>query len=160
MNDPENYEDPRVKFTYEFTYDDLLSLKYYIIPQSKYYIADDVEEGCVQTFTSIKGNVEETTNLIVNSNNALEINVVGILRPNKSSDTHSINGSIGYTKALTDKIIEINNNSEVVKAQEAQEDYAIIDFLGYDQILGTTICKGHVSSWNGSCRNRNSSKDR
>ncbi len=142
VNDPENYEDPRVKFTYEFTYDDLLSLKYYIIPQSKYYIADDVEEGCVQTFTSIKGNVEETTNLIVNSNNALEINVVGILRPNKSSDTHSINGSIGYTKALTDKIIEINNNSEVVKAQEAQEDYAIIDFLGYDQILGTTICKG------------------
>lgn len=50
-------------------------------------------------------------------NNALNIKIVGIIRPNPTADNHMLTGSIGYTYKLTEHVIEEGKNSAVVKAQ-------------------------------------------
>lgn len=48
---------------------------------------------------------------------ALELRVVGIIRPNENADTAMLSGSICYTHGLTEYIIEQAAQSEVVQAQ-------------------------------------------
>ncbi len=48
---------------------------------------------------------------------ALELKVVGVIRPNEQSENHMISGTIGYTYKLTERIINEGKNSPVIKAQ-------------------------------------------
>ena len=48
---------------------------------------------------------------------ALELKVVGIIRPNPESESTMLSGSIGYTTALTEYVITKSAESAVVKAQ-------------------------------------------
>ncbi len=54
--------------------------------------------------------------------NGLTLRVVGILCPDESAAASAINGSVGYTKALTEYIMNGVAESEVVKAQKAPEN--------------------------------------
>ena len=67
------------------------------------------------TFTSIKDNVNEMEKLL---DNAIKLKITGVVRPKEDAKNASITSAIGYTKALTDYIIEYTDNSEVVKAQK------------------------------------------
>ena len=48
---------------------------------------------------------------------AFELKIVGIIRPNEDAETTMLKGAIGYTHKLTEYIIEDAKNSDVVKAQ-------------------------------------------
>ena len=50
--------------------------------------------------------------------NAIKLKITGVVRPKEDAKNASITSAIGYTKALTDYIIEYTDNSEVVKAQK------------------------------------------
>lgn len=49
--------------------------------------------------------------------NGIPLKVTGIIRPNEDVQTTMLTGSIGYTKALTDHVIEKSQDTDVVKAQ-------------------------------------------
>lgn len=49
--------------------------------------------------------------------NALELKVVGIIRPNDKAENHMIQGTIGYTYKLTEHVINNGKEADVVKAQ-------------------------------------------
>ncbi len=68
---------------------------------------------------------------------AMELKVVGIIRPNKDAETAMINGAIGYTYALTEHIIAEAQESEVVKAQLANTEYDVISGLPFKENTGT-----------------------
>ena len=139
VTDPDNNEDPKSVYSYEFTYEDILGLEYYIVPDSQYFEKDEVEEGSVQTYTNISKNTEKMTALLESGNeNILKVKVCGVIRPNPNSKSHSINGTIAYSNNLVNKIIEVNNNSDVVKTQEAHEDTCIYDFISQMSTKGKT----------------------
>lgn len=52
----------------------------------------------------------------------MELEVVGIIRPNQTASSHMISGTICYTHELTEYVIEQAQNSEIVKAQKANPD--------------------------------------
>lgn len=52
----------------------------------------------------------------------LDIKISGIVRPNEDASSSSISGSLAYTAALTEYIIEKTNESDLAKAQLAQEN--------------------------------------
>lgn len=58
------------------------------------------------------------------------IEITGILRINENSTTGFMSGSIGYTKALSDKVRKANAESELVKWLKANEDKKIDPFTG------------------------------
>ena len=60
--------------------------------------------------------------------NAIPLKVTGIIRPSEDATVAMINGTIGYTKKLTDYVIEQQKDSEIIKAQ--------LDDPGMDIITG------------------------
>jgi len=69
-------------------------------------------------------------------NEAMELKVVGIIRPNEEADNTMLTGAIGYTYALTDHIIEEGKNSDVVMAQLANPDVDVLTGLPFESNTG------------------------
>ena len=67
---------------------------------------------------------------------ALELRVVGIIRPNEDAETTMLSGSIGYTHGLTEYIIEQAAESEVVKAQLANPMVDVLTGLPFKSNTG------------------------
>lgn len=51
----------------------------------------------------------------------VKVKIVGIMRPKESAAATSGTGMIGYTHALTEHIISLNNASDIAKAQQSTE---------------------------------------
>ena len=101
-----------------YTYDELLNLSYKLILNTDYY--------------QKQGNVwidkKEDTNYMKDIiNNATEIKVVGIIKPNEESVTSSNSsaGVVGYTHELTKYLINKINETEIAKEQTANTEINI-----------------------------------
>ena len=106
-----------------YTYDDLLSLTYKVIPSSDFYEYDDSEKCYVDKS-------DDADYLKDKIKNGLDIKVVGIVRPNEDATVHSITKTIGYTHALVEKLMNLSRDSEVGKAQLDDPDKNV--FTGYE----------------------------
>ncbi|MEE1236644.1 MAG: ABC transporter permease, partial [Turicibacter sp.] len=107
----------------KLSYEDILNQTFYLIPNSDLYVKND--NG---TFDYIGNNQTEIKNLL---EQAIELKVVGIVRPKEDTDTLLITNTVGYTQALTDYIIDYTNNSEVVKAQKASETINVLNGMEF-----------------------------
>lgn len=119
----ENGEDIEFK-SKKFTYEELAKQTFYMIPASDYYLEND--DGL---FDYIADDKEEFEDLL---ENALELKIVGVIRPMDADSYSPISRNIGYTKALTDYIIDYNNKSPVVKAQIANPDENVINGMSFE----------------------------
>ena len=63
-------------------------------------------------------------------NNGEEVKIVGIIRPNEESLTTSTTGAVGYTKELTEHVINRINESEIAKEQKANPEINV--FTGFE----------------------------
>lgn len=95
----------------EFTYDELINLTYKLVVDSAYY--QEQENG---VWVSKRNDSEYVKGIL---ENALEIKIVGIIRPKETAKVTSINGVIAYSKELTEYIIKTNSNSTVLKEQKS-----------------------------------------
>lgn len=100
----------------EYTYEDLLDLSFKLVLNNQYYVK---EKGIW------KDNSKDNNYLKQLIDNGIDINVVGIIRPNEESITEEEYGSIGYTHDLTDYVINEINNSDIVKEQRENPDINI-----------------------------------
>ena len=64
--------------------------------------------------------------------NGLEMKVVGILRPNEDASAASISGTVAYTSALTEYVIDNINESKIAKAQLAAPETDIFTGTPFD----------------------------
>ena len=96
--------------TTSYTYDELLNLTYKLVLNTDYY----QKQGNIWIDKS-----EDSTYMKDVINNAEEIKVVGIIKPNEESVTSSNSsaGIIGYTHELTKFLINKINDSEIAKEQ-------------------------------------------
>lgn len=110
--------------SYNWTYEEFINQTFYMVFASDYYVEND--KGL---YEYIADDRDRLTDLI---DNAEELKIVGIIRPFEDASYTSIFRNIGYTKALTDYIIEHTNNSPVVKAQEANPDINVINGMAFE----------------------------
>ena len=94
-----------------FTYDELLQLKFKLLLAGDLYTHDaatdtwrDISEDEILMKKAIAGGVD--------------LNVVGIVRPNEDAASSSINGVVGYTHKLVEYVINATGDSDIVKAQK------------------------------------------
>ncbi len=97
-----------------YSYDEILGLTFSLVPASSHYQYDEATNKWADKSTD----VNYMKSLI---KDGMEIKVVGIMRPKASASATSATGMIGYTHALTEKCIEINNQSEIVKLQKSED---------------------------------------
>ena len=97
-----------------YTYEEIMDLGFKLVPSSAHYELDSVT-GIWED----KSNDERFMKKLVK--NGTDIKIVGIMRPKADAVATSATGMIGYTHALTEYCIELNNQSEIVKAQKSEE---------------------------------------
>lgn len=96
--------------TKKWSYDEICSKEFRVVLNSSRYVYDAV------TGTYSDGTTNATGMNYV-YDNAIKIKVSGIIRPSEDALVSMISGSIGYTGALTEYVIEQANTSAPVKAQ-------------------------------------------
>lgn len=106
-----------------FSYDEILSLTFKLVLNTDYYVKEDTK------WVDMRDDDTYMKDLIAD---ALEIKVVGILRPSEDAAATSISGSIGYTSALTDYVIDAIQSTEIVKAQLADPETNVFTGIAFD----------------------------
>ncbi len=112
-----------------YTYDELLNLSYKILLNSDYYEKSD------NGIWIDKSNDEEY--LKSKLQDAENIKVVGIIKAKEESNIQETSGEIGYTKELTEYVINKVNESEVVKQQKENPEINIFtgtQFLSEEEL--------------------------
>jgi len=101
-----------------FEYADLMGLSYKILLPTDYY--EKNEDGVWEDKRT------DTAFMKAAVNNGTELSVVGILRPNEQAAATSISGSVVYTSALTQYIMEQTNQSALVADQLANKEIDVL----------------------------------
>lgn len=122
MKKIENGEEIKLE-SKNWSYEDISNKEFYIIPESDTYIANG--DG---TFKSIKKDTVEMEKLI---NNAIKLKITGVVRPKDNDKNNLISTTLGYTRALTNYIIQYTNDSEVVKAQRENPTINVLNGMEF-----------------------------
>ncbi len=122
MNAVEEDEDFKAE-VYHWSFEDISAQKFYLVPASDYYISND--NG---TFTSL---VNDPTAVAELAENGIELKISGLIRPKEDAANATFGGTVGYTKALTDRIIAHANESPVVQAQLASPDVNVLSGMTF-----------------------------
>ncbi len=127
----DEYEDAQDKIkngekvkSFNWTYKELCEKTFYLVPSCDYYIKDKDN-----TFKYIGDDSAYANQLI---DNALELKVTGVIRPEEDTANASLSTSVAYTNLLTDYIIDYTNNSDVVKAQEKTPEINVLNNIAFD----------------------------
>lgn len=99
-------------------YEKICGRKYWLIPQCDHFV-----KNSSGTYDNI---VDDPLRIETMLGNALELKIVGVIKPNEDCKSELIGAPMGYTKALTDHIIELTNESEIVKEQNASREKSVI----------------------------------
>ncbi len=107
-----------------YTYDDILNLRFKLLINTDYYAKN--------------GNIWEDKQkdelyMTATVNNATEIKVVGILRPSGDTSTGTMGGRVGFTKELTEYLINKVNDSQIVKEQNENPTVDVFSGLKFPE---------------------------
>ena len=107
----------------DYNYEDLLNVSFKLVLNSDYFIKENNK-------WIDKSKDENYLKELIN--NGIDINIVGIIRPNEESITEEEYGSIGYTYQLTDYVINEINSSDIVKEQKDNPNINIFTGLEFN----------------------------
>ena len=93
------------------------------MPASDTYVKDDSGN-----YKSISNDTAKLKDIAADG---LKLKVVGVVRQNDDNDNALINSAIGYTKALTDYLIDYADKSDVVKAQRENKDINVTNGMAF-----------------------------
>ncbi|MCM1084526.1 MAG: ABC transporter ATP-binding protein/permease [Clostridium sp.] len=111
-----------------YTYEELLNVRYKVIPSSDFYAYDEAA-GCYVDKSDDANYMREKIE------NGVEVRISAIVRPSDRATVHSINTTIGYRKDLVDYLMAEAKESEVGKEQLENPDINV--FTGYE--FGTDL---------------------
>ena len=101
----------------EFTYEELLNLRFKLLLPTDYY----EKQG-----NSWADRSKDEQYIREKLQNALEIKVVGILRPSEGTVATSVSGAVGYRFELMEYLLDEINQSQIVKEQLADPERDIL----------------------------------
>jgi len=105
-----------------YTYDELLDLKFKVVPTTDFYRKKD------GVWEDMKDDYDYMVDVV---DKGLEVSVVGILRPNDDAAATSINGGIAYKHELMEYLVNEVKDSEIVKEQQENPDIDVFSGLKF-----------------------------
>ena len=140
------YESPEVE---PYTYDYFLGKEFYMLTSYDFYSkTDDVykdKDGNVikdadgNPYYKYKDDRKDVVNYKQEEyvKKGTKLKISGIVRPKPDATAASISGAIGYTKALTDLILDRNTKSDILNQQKSMPDYNILTGLKFEKTVYT-----------------------
>ena len=125
-----------------FDIDDFLGMKFQLLNTSQFFEAreDMNKEGNYYLYNGEKYPVWDDLRKSPAfdqesfvTENGTEIVISGIVRPREGATATSISGSLGYTKGLTDLILEWNTESEVIAQQKATPTHNVLTGIEFER---------------------------
>lgn len=110
-----------------FTYEDALKLRYKVVEQPNLYQFNEA----TKTWSDMS---KDTAYMRKAIENGIEVRVVGVIRPRTSNAAAAIAQGIGYTPALTQKLMQNTSQTEIVKQQLAQPDIDVFTKKSFDEL--------------------------
>ena len=107
-----------------WSYEDICGLKFKLVPSCNYYAKSSADNSFIDISKTDAG-----MNYLYD--NGIDMKVSGIIRKNPDVSSAMLKGSVAYTKALTDYIIDVTENSDIVKAQKENPETDIIKNLPF-----------------------------
>ncbi len=92
-------------------------------------VCDTYEKNENGTFDSIS---EDKAELKSRLQDAVKLKITGIIRPKEDAASASLSAPLGYTKALTDYLIDYTDDSAVVKAQKKNKKVNVLSGMTFD----------------------------
>lgn len=113
-----------VSYKTEYTYEDILDLRYRLIVNTDFYSYNEENDS----YTDVRDDEDSYRAAIADG---IQLQVVGILRPDPDAVTGAVSGSVGYTSALMEYVINQINASDIVKKQAAAPETDVITGLPF-----------------------------
>ena len=107
----------------EFTYDELMNLEFKLVDASSTYKYND-KYDIYESMTSDNEFMKDVYN------NAVDLKIVGIVCP--EGDSSGMMSGIGYTKQLTEHVINVASESKIVKRQLSNKDINVFNSKRFD----------------------------
>ena len=120
-----------------YSYEDLLNYKFKIILNTDYY---------KKVGNAWQDMSEDTKYMEELVNNAEEIQIVGIIKPNEQTVTSSGAGLIGYNKELKEYVINKINDTEIVKEQKEKPNINVFTGLEFSKDSESTFDFSQLSN--------------
>ena len=124
-----------------YTYDDFLNMKFRLLNTSDFfektdmtYTVGDGEYPVWRDVRDMKGLYDQEKFV---TENGRELTVSGIIRPRPGVSATSITGSVGYTRALTEEILRMNAESEIIAQQKKTPEYNVLTGLRFERTVYT-----------------------
>ncbi len=111
----------------DFTYDDALELDFRVLSPSDLYRRNAETGG----WTDMSSDADFVTQAV---ENGLDLHVVGVVRPNESSDAKALSAGIAYTPALTQELMERAADSAIVQQQLADPEADVFTGKSFDTL--------------------------
>ena len=99
----------------DFTYDDALSLSFKVIGAADAYRKNAETGG----WTDMSSDADFMASVV---DSGLDLHVVGVVRPNESSDAKALSAGIAYTPGLTEALMERAASSPIIQQQLADPE--------------------------------------
>lgn len=103
-------------------YSEIDNMRFYLLPACDQY---EKEDGRWNYFGDDAEKLADMTGEMI------QLKVVGVVKPDEEADNSFISGTVGYTKALTDYIIEYTEDSKIVKEQKESPDENVLNGLAF-----------------------------
>ena len=113
--------------------DDFLGMKFHLLNSYEFY------EKSSKTYTATDGkeypiwtqSVFDQASFV--TENGIELEICGIVRPRTGVSASSISGAVGYTRELTEQILAATAQSELINQQKATPDYNALTGLKFER---------------------------
>lgn len=117
-----SYKEVKIE-THRTDYSDICSREYYLMPASDLY-----EKNSKGTYNNI---ANDELKLEDKLKSAIKLKITGIVKAKEENKGILIKSYVGYTKELTDYLMQYAENSEIVKAQKADKNTNILTGLSF-----------------------------
>ncbi len=126
----------------EYSLDDFLGMKFKLLNTQDFfeikkqdgYTGDD---GTIYPIWGEKTFISDDDKAKFVTENGEELVISGIIRPKEGATATSISGAIGYTKALTDKILAWNTQSDIINQQKQTPNINVLTGLAFERRVYT-----------------------
>ena len=107
-----------------WSYEEICGLEFVLVPSASFYSFNPATNSYVDISQTDSG-------LTYMYDNGIKMKVSGIIRPKKDATSAMLTGTVAYTKALTDYVIDYTANTDIVKKQLENPEIDVITGLPF-----------------------------
>ncbi|MBR2620801.1 MAG: ABC transporter permease, partial [Clostridia bacterium] len=125
-----------------YTYDDFLNMSFRLLNTAEFFTEKEdmtytVDGVTYPVWQDVRDDVLGYDQAAFVTQHGIELKIAGIVRPKKGVAATSISGAIGYTKALTDYILDENAKCDVINQQKATPEHNVLTGLKFERTVYT-----------------------